>query len=326
MAGRFGPSSVWLLVDGFVLTAAKPTAWSHKVIAAMVESHGLGDSWKERTPTGEKDTELVMEGAFFDTSTGSSHAAFSTSVPTTPLATERIVSFGYAGETIGEMFVGIKGGYSNEYEVVAALGELQKANVTYAMSGQHDAGTILQPLVTKTADWHTQATSVDYTLDTGQLVVPITSNSQASPSVVTTPVAHGLTSNDIILISGVSDSDADINGERVVTVISTTTFSVPVNAGTSAGTGGSFVRANSSNGGVGYLQVTDGSGFTNFVGKVRDSPDDSTWADLATFTDSVLDPFAERITASGVVDRYLAFDGNVTGSGTVTAFCGFSRS
>ena len=326
MAGRFGPSSVWVLVDGFDLTAAKPTAMRDKVIAAMVESHGLGDSWKERTPTGEKDSEFAMEGAFFDTATGSSHAAFSTSVPSSPQAVVRVACFGRAGETIGEEFVGFEGVYSNEYEVLVALEDLQKANVVYVVSGQRDAGTILQPLAVKTADWDTESTSVDYTLDTGQQVVPITSNSQANPSVVTTPVPHGLTSGDIVLISGVSGSNADINGERVATVITTTTFSVPVNASTSGGTGGTFVRANSVNGGVGYLQVTAGSGFTNFVGKVRDSPDDSTWADLLSFTDDVTDPFAERVTAAGVVDRYLAFDGNVTGAGTITAFCGFSRS
>ncbi|KKL58096.1 hypothetical protein LCGC14_2228850, partial [marine sediment metagenome] len=128
-----------------------------KIIAQMVESHGLGDSWKERTPTGEKDTELVQEGAYFDTSTGSSHDAFSASVPSSPQATERVVSFGYAGETIGEMFVGIKGAYTNEYEVLAALGDLQKANATYAVSGQRDPGTILQPLAVKTAHWDTEA-------------------------------------------------------------------------------------------------------------------------------------------------------------------------
>jgi len=327
MAGRFGPASVFgPYVDGYDLAAAKLDALRDKAIATQVESHGLGDSWKERSPTGEKDTELVQEGAFFDTATGSSHDALSTSVPTSPQATERVICFGYAGETIGEMFVGIKGAYSHEYEVAAERDNLQKANAAYAVSGQRDPGTILQPLAAKTADWDTESTPVDYSADTGQRVVPITSNSQANPSVVTTTVPHGLTSGDIVLISGVSGSDADINGEQVATVISTTTFSVPVDATTSAGTGGSFVRANSANGGVGYLQVTAAATFTNFVGKIRDSPDDITYADLITFADNVSAPFAERLTVAGTIDRYTAFDGNVTGAGSISVFCGLSRS
>lgn len=83
--------------------------------------------------------------------------------------------------------------------------------------------------------------------------------------------------------------------------------------------------ASSANGGVGYLQVTAGSGFTNFVGSIEDSPDDIAYTQLLAFTDNVVDPFAERVTVAGTVNRYLDFKGVVTGSGTITVFCGFSR-
>ena len=326
MAGRFGPSSFWgPLVDGFNLSAAKVKGWRDKAIAEMVESHGLGDSWKERTPTGVKDTELAQEGAYFDTAANSSHAALSGSVPSSPQATERVVCFGYAGETIGEMFVGIKGAYSHEYEALTPPSDLQKANATYAVSGQRDAGTILQPLAVKIADWNTEATPVDYSADTGQQVIPITSSSVANPSIITTTVPHGLTNGQKVLIAGHSGSTPSINAENVATVITTTTFSIPVNV-TTGGTGGTVVQSNSVAGGVGYLQVTAASGFTNFIGKIRDSPDDITYADLITFADNVTAPFAERLTVAGTVDRYTAFDGDVTGSGSITAFCGFSRS
>jgi hypothetical protein len=155
-------------------------------------------------------------------------------------------------------------------------------------------------------------------------VIPITSNSIANPTVVTTTVPHGLTSGDIVYIAGVASSSPTINGQRTVTVTSTTTFTVPVNV-TVGGTGGTLVRANSANGGVGYLAVSACSGFTNFVGKIRDSADDSVYADLITFTDNVSDPFAERLTVSGTVDRYLCFDGNVTGAGSITLLVGFAR-
>ncbi|MBK7676727.1 MAG: hypothetical protein IPJ27_19270 [Candidatus Accumulibacter sp.] len=71
----------------------------------------------------------------------------------------------------------------------------------------------------------------------------ITSTSATNPSVVTTPVPHALENNDRILISGVSGSNAEINGEHPVTCLGPTTFSVPVDASGGAGQGGSFVRS-----------------------------------------------------------------------------------
>ena len=327
MAGKFGSGSAWLLVDGYNLIAAKLKSLTYKVEALLEPTTGLGDTWEEHTPTGMSKVTLAQDGGFFDTTaTTGFHAAMSGATTLTPQSTPRVVCFGFAGHTIGESFVGIQGSYTNTYEVLASVGDLTKANATHSVTGQRDAGQILQPLAVKTADWETATSGeVDYTLDTSQRVIPITSNSIANPTVVTTAVPHGLTSGDIILIAGVITSDPTINGQRTATVTGLSTFTVPVNV-TTGGTGGTIVRANSSNGGVGYLQVTDGSGFTNFVGTIRDSPDDITYTDLIAFTDSVLDPFAQRATVAGVVDRYLSFTGNVTGTGTITVFAGFSRS
>lgn len=75
--------------------------------------------------------------------------------------------------------------------------------------------------------------------------VAITSNSQASPSVVTT-AAHTFQTGDTVTIAGVAGSNADINGSRVVTRVNGTSFSVPVNAGTSGGTGGTATIASAS--------------------------------------------------------------------------------
>lgn len=68
----------------------------------------------------------------------------------------------------------------------------------------------------------------------------ITSNSIANPTVITTPVNHGLSTGNIIQIFE-SNSTPTIDGERVVTVISPTTFSVTVNV-TVAGSSGYFVK------------------------------------------------------------------------------------
>jgi len=317
----YGSNSIgFFLASGYNLLASKLQGIAEKVAAAQTRTDGLGDAWAEHTPTGMKESTLSQDGAFYDAGTNLAHEAHRTP----PTTASRVVCLAFEGNTMGKRFIGWSGAMTTAYEVLANLGNLTKANATYTISGNRDEGIILQPLETKTGDWNTESSDVDYTADPGQRVVPITSNSIANPSVVTTPIPHGLTTGDIILISGVASSSPTINGERTVTVTSTTTFTVPVNV-TVGGTGGSFVKANSTGGGMAYQQVTAFSGFTGFVGKIRDSADGVTYADLATFANVTSAPSAEAVTVAGTVDRYLAYDGNVTGSGSITVFGGFAR-
>jgi hypothetical protein len=119
-----------------------------------------------------------------------------------------------------------------------------------------------------------------------------------------------------------------INSDLAVTVLSATTFSVPVNtsASTGAGTGGSLVRSSTVNGGAGIQAVSQYAGFSGVVGKIQHSPDDSTWADLITFVNVTAAPGAARVTAAGTVDRYTRYTRDVTGSGSFTPFVSFARS
>lgn len=82
--------------------------------------------------------------------------------------------------------------------------------------------------------------------------------------------------------------------------------------------------AGSSNGGAAYLEVTAFDGLTDAVVKVQHSTDNSSWSDLVTFT-TVADRTAERVTVNGTVNRYLRYDLNVTGTGSLTLFVGFAR-
>lgn len=66
--------------------------------------------------------------------------------------------------------------------------------------------------------------------------VAVTSSSVANPSVITT-AANRFVSADTVTIAGHSGSTPDINGDRVATVTSGTTFTIPVNV-TGGGTGG----------------------------------------------------------------------------------------
>lgn len=322
MAGKFSAASVWgPLVDGYNLQPAKAKNLSVKITSLTEKSTGLGDSWEESAPVGVTRGELTVSGGFFDTQTNGAHTAL-VGVPTT----SRVVCFGTSGSTLGESFYAAEAAFESSYDVQATLGELTKATAEYTISGPMRRGVIVQPLAAKTADWNTKTLSqqLDYTTDVGQRVVPITSNTAANPSIVTTSVPHGLATGDIILIAGVSSSSPTINGERTVTVLSTTTFSVPVNV-TVSGTGGSFVKANSTGGAVGYLQVTAMSGFSGFVGKLRDSADDSVYADLIVFANVTAGPAAQAVSVSGTIDRYMSFDGDVTGTGSITVFCGVAR-
>jgi hypothetical protein len=72
--------------------------------------------------------------------------------------------------------------------------------------------------------------------------------------------------------------------------------------------------ASSSAGLVAYLQVRSFGG-TDVTVKIQDSPDDSVWSDLLTFTQITGAPGYERVTVTGSVDQYL----HVNLSGTFSA-------
>lgn len=74
--------------------------------------------------------------------------------------------------------------------------------------------------------------------------------------------------------------------------------------------------AQSTNGGVGYLQVT--SSFGAFTGVIEHSSDTNTWATLITFTEVTSSPAARRATVSGTVRRYLRFNGTVWGDASAS--------
>ena len=326
MAGKIGSAAFGaLFVDGYDLLASKLQGFTHKIASVMVPSTGLGDSTAAKAPTGLSTLTVTQSGAFFDDAANGAHALLT---PVGATAVSRLLMAAFAGNTIGKAFLGAFGVYGMAYDVQGQIGQLTKANVTYDVSGALDRGVILNQAVAKTVSWNTKTDgfSVDYTTDPSQKNIPITSNTIANPTVVTTPVPHGLTTGDLILVSGVITSTPTINGAQTVTVLSPTTFSIPVNV-TVAGTGGSFVRANSSNGGAGYQMVSALSGFTGFLGKIRDSPDDTTYGDLISFTNVTAAPAGERLVnvADTVVDRYLCYTGTPTGAGSVTAFAGFAR-
>lgn len=71
--------------------------------------------------------------------------------------------------------------------------------------------------------------------------IAVSSSSVANPSVITTGAAHGFLTGHQVAIAGHAGSTPSINGTHVVTVLSPTTFSIPVNV-TVGGTGGTATR------------------------------------------------------------------------------------
>lgn len=325
MAGKRGSADFdILLVDGYNLLPAKVQNVTHKIEALAQRSDGLGDNLEANSPTGLSRATLTQAGAFFDDSANGAHALLSAAGAT---GVSRLLVFGQTGNVIGARYTGAEGTFANVYDVLAQVGKLTLADVMYVVSGVIDRGLIIEALVQKTISWNTftDGFPVDFTLDTAQRVIPITSNTIANPTIVLTPVPHSLVTGQVVLVSGVVTSTPTINGQQTVTVIDATHFSVPVNV-TVAGTGGSFVLGSSTVGGFGVLEVSEMTGPTGFIGKIRSSADNITYADLVTFANVTAAPAAQRLAVAGTIARYLCFSGAVTGAGTLTVFSGFSRS
>lgn len=323
--GRFGSAKAVLLVDGYDLLASKVESARYKIEALQEDSHGLGDAWVERSPTGLLQAEVAQENAFFDTDALRSHAALKDGSGTT-----RVVCLGFGGNSIGQPCLGFEGVVQTDYDVKAARGALTKANAALVVSGKAERGAIIHAHTSETTDPATTepTNAVDYALDLGQRITPITSSSVANPSTITCPVDHGLTTGDTVIISGHSGSTPSINSEYAATVTGLKTFTIPVNV-TGGGTGGSFVRGKTQAGGTGFLQVSALTlgGFTNAVVKIRHSADGSTFADLITFA-AATGRTAERAVIAGTVNRYLSVTIDFTGAGSgqsCTFFVGFAR-
>lgn len=329
-AGKWGSKSVGFLLDGYSILSAKLQSLGRKKTVATEPTDGLGDEWPEHTPTGMRGAELTQTGAFFDTSSAA-HTALHNQASAGPQTTQRVACIWAAGSTNMQPFMGFEGLTEIEYEVLSTIGKLQRANAVYRISGQMDDGDILHALSQETADANTEADSVNNAVARSLYPpIPITSSSVANPSVITTPVPHGLRSGDSILIAGHAGSTPDINGVRTVTVLTTTTFTITDNV-TVGGAGGTFLRGRTSNGGVGYLQITqialgghDAASIT-----VRHSADNVTFADLAVFTAATAIGAERKAVAAGTtVNRYMAVALDFTGAGTdptCTFFVGFAR-
>jgi hypothetical protein len=142
-----------LALNGTSLLGAKVKDFSWRIEALQEDTTGLGDSWGEYTPPGLRRATVTQDGAYFDTTAGGLHALLSAM----PLPA-RTLTWSPDGVTLFQA----TGTLTTGYEVLAVLGGLTKANVTYTVSGALAAGgQVVQPPVDKTATW------TSATIDTG---------------------------------------------------------------------------------------------------------------------------------------------------------------
>jgi hypothetical protein len=215
---KFSATSLLFLIDGYDFLAAKLKGLSLKISSITEQADGLGDPSKIFLPCREAESGADSRAARSSTPRSNSiHDAMASKLGTTPQATPRVGCRRRSwGTPSAPSSTACRARSAWRTKRSLDLGKLTKANAEHLMAGLVERGQIVQPLAAKTVDWNTKTlgTTVDFTTDPSQTTIPITSNSLANPSVVTTPVPHGLTTGQIILISGRRDVDPTINGER----------------------------------------------------------------------------------------------------------------
>lgn len=142
---KWGSASAWFLCDGYDMLANKLQGLRYKAEAITEPTHGIGDSWEEHTPAGVSKAEFAQEGAFFDSSTsgGLLHQMFSGGVVLGTTSAVDVACVGFESQTNGNLFVGLEGLRTNEYEVLAQRGNLTRANATSIVTGRLSDGVIL---------------------------------------------------------------------------------------------------------------------------------------------------------------------------------------
>lgn len=314
------------LVDGYNLAPALSETADYEKESITQATNPFTAASEQNTPVGLEKASFKVGGGFFDPVTDPIHTALGQVV-----GVVRTICAAFEGNVVGRKFIGSAGTYSQKYAVMDVKDNLTKANVTYLVSGAIDEGVIVQNLAQFAADWDTKTggagvadSPVDNVVDVSNQTFHVTSNSGANPTSLLTPVPHGLVNGEQVYIFGVNRTVIGSSAVYAVTIVDSTHFTIPLDGAVAGNVIREYVRIKSSNGGAGYLQVTQFAGLTGFIGKIMHSPDDITYVTLITFSNAT-GITKERKTVAGVVDRFLSFNGDITGAGSITVFSGFSR-
>ena len=267
---QYGPASSFLLVGGRNISSDTFTL-EETVEGTLEEMHGLGEAWERSLPVGLARVTLDAGGGIYDDRVGGIVEALQAKGDT-----KQLVAYGFAGQTVGADCVILDGSYAVIWKRISGRDALLHANAQHRITGSYGQARILHGLTAEITD-PGAGTVIDSAADLLARRVAITSSSVANPSVITTPLDHGLVNGEIILITGHSGSTPSINAGNgyAVTVTGLKTFTIPVNV-TVGGTGGYFQKVSSLglNADLHLTALTLG-GFTNLVVKVQHSIDNS---------------------------------------------------
>jgi hypothetical protein len=149
----------------------------------------------------------------------------------------------------------------------------------------------------------------NYVIGMPSTIQNIVSNTAATATVITTTVAHGYSTGDSVTIPTNNGSNASIAGTFTITVLTTTTFSIPVNTSTSGGTGGTVFNNSQPTISVSNINLLAPGGVSgtidlNTINLFKDF--ESTTADTLAYEVSIL-----RTRASGEVKTILLTSINV---------------
>jgi hypothetical protein len=232
---------------------------------------------------------------------------------------EAVFMFAYQGNEQGKYALCAGGGMAAKYTRGFSAAQVHTAKVDLAVSGPHEEALIVAELASRAGSDDTESTYQD--LGAPSASRTITANTAASPSVVTTSVAHGFESGQPVVITG-SNSTPSLNGTHTVTVIDATHFSVPV-ACTVAGSAGTAVMTPGAKGANIYLACTELNltGSTNLAPELEHSADHVAWVTYSALT-PLTDIGAEKKEVATACNRYVAYAQAFTGSaGSPSATC-----
>lgn len=154
---NFGSDDVgFVLLGGFDLKS-NLTDMSDNTEAILEETTVFGDSWQQQAYVGLRRADLSMNGFYDDAALKSAEAL------STRSGTQRVLSYGLEGNTVGKNFVGYAGAMQVNVSRVASRGALHKANTQIQGSGAVEQGKVLQALGAVTAaTGNTQSAPVDH--------------------------------------------------------------------------------------------------------------------------------------------------------------------
>jgi hypothetical protein len=319
---KYGPASSFILIDGKDLSSDVFNLGEDNE-GITQETTGFHTNMESHAGVGLGRVMLTADGGFYDDRQVGMLQAFQGAG-----ATPRIVLYGMAGDILGRQVRMLGGTVVTHWNRIFEKAGLTKGDPKYVISARPYDGAIVSPFTSRAGNGQSQATSLDLsTYPTAKLhtAVPTVAN----PTVMTVAGGHGLTTGDWVLIVGTATTPTTL-GFWPVTVLTPTTYTIPVNVSASGAQPGWMIKSN--HGAQGFvadlhlLELTLG-GATNVIVKMRHSADNISFSDVVggAFGAKTVPGVAERVTMTGqLLNRYVAIQWDGTGAAptSLTPFVG----